>query len=107
VGHEVLETATADEALAVLRSIVSVDIVVTDVEMPGSMNGLELTAHLRAGAPSLPVIIVSGTQIPQDYAYASAFFPKPYDLDQIAARINALVPPNLNDPPLQKKANRP
>ena len=33
-GHEVLEAATADEALAVLKSIVTVDIVVTDVEMP-------------------------------------------------------------------------
>src|ERR1700744_6244143 len=90
-GHEVLEAATADEALAVLRSILSVDIVVTDVEMPGSMDGLELTAQLRAGLPSLPVIIVSGKQIPQDYAYASAFFRKPYALDQIAGRIKALV----------------
>ena len=61
-GHEVLEAATADEALAVLKSIVTVDIVVTDVEMPGSMSGLDLTTHLRESFPTLPVIVVSGNR---------------------------------------------
>ena len=40
-GHEILEAATADEALAILKSIVTVEIVVTDVEMPGSVSGLD------------------------------------------------------------------
>lgn len=105
-GYEALEAATADEALRVLKSIVSLDIVVTDVEMPGSLNGLELAARLRARLPSLPVIIVSGRLLPEDYTYVPAFFRKPYDLDQVAARIKALVPLNPNEPDVQKKADR-
>jgi CheY-like chemotaxis protein len=73
-GHEVYEAATADEALAILKSIVTVDIVVTDVQMPGSMSGLDLTTYIRESFPSLPVVVVSGNSIPKDYAHASAFF---------------------------------
>jgi CheY-like chemotaxis protein len=90
-GHEVLEAATADEALAVLRSVETVDIVVTDVNMPGSMSGLDLTTYLRESFPSLPVIVVSGDPIPDDYTHAAAFFRKPYEFDGVAARIKALL----------------
>ena len=90
-GHEVLEAATADEALAILASIVTVDIVVTDVQMPGSMNGLDLTTYIRESFPSLPVIVVSGNPIPKDYTGASAFFQKPYDFGRIAAHIGTLL----------------
>jgi CheY-like chemotaxis protein len=105
-GHEVLEAATADEALAVLKSIVTVDIVVTDVEMPGSMSGLDLTTHLRESFPTLPVIVVSGNPIPKDYTRASASFQKPYDFHTIAARIETLVATNPSVSAVEKKADR-
>ena len=105
-GHEVLEAATADEALAALKSILTVDIVVTDVEMPGSMNGLALTIHLRENFAWLPVIVVSGNPIPKDYTHASAFFRKPYEFDRVAARIKALLPTNQSVPAAKKKADR-
>ena len=104
-GHEILEAATADEALAILKSIVTVEIVVTDVEMPGSMSGLDLTTYLRESLPSLPVIIVSGDPIPKDYAHASAFFRKPYDLHRIAAHIETLMVANQSVPAAEKKAD--
>ena len=104
--HEVLEAATADEALAVLKSIVTVDIVVTDVEMPGSMSGLDLTTHLRESFPTLPVIVVSGNPIPKDYTRASASFQKPYDFHRIAARIETLVATNPSVSAVEKKADR-
>jgi two-component system, response regulator PdtaR len=105
-GHEVLEAATADEALAILKSIVTVDIVVTDVQMPGSMSGLDLTTYIRESFPALPVIVVSGNPIPKDYAHASAFFRKPYDFDRIAARIEALLVTSQSVPAAKKKADR-
>jgi CheY-like chemotaxis protein len=105
-GHEVLEAATADEALVILKSIVTVDIVVTDVQMPGSMSGLDLTTYIRESFPALPVIVVSGNPIPKDYAHASAFFRKPYDFDRIAARIEALLVKSQSVPPAKKKADR-
>jgi two-component system, response regulator PdtaR len=104
-GHEVMEAATADEALSVLKSIVTVEIVVTDVEMPGSMSGLDLTTYLRKSFPLLPVIVVSGNPIPKDYTNASAFFQKPYDFGGIAARIKALLV-NQGEPAAEKKADR-
>lgn len=104
-GHEVTEAATADEALSVLKSILTVDIVVTDVEMPGSMSGLDLTTYLRKSFPSLPVIVVSGNPIPRDYTNASAFFRKPYALDGVAEQIKALLI-NQSEPAAEKKADR-
>jgi two-component system, response regulator PdtaR len=105
-GHEVLEAATADEALAILASIVTVDIVVTDVQMPGSMSGLDLTTYVRESFPSLPVIVVSGNPIPKNYTQASAFFRKPYDFEGIAARIETLLVTNQSVPAAEKKADR-
>jgi CheY-like chemotaxis protein len=105
-GHEVTEAATADEARAVLQSIIAIDIVVTDVEMPGSMSGLDLTAYLRETYPSLPVIVVSGKSIPQDFNAASAFFQKPYDLGRITARIEALLIKSQSIPVENKKAEQ-
>jgi two-component system, response regulator PdtaR len=102
-GHEVLEAATADEALAILKSIVTVDIVVTDVQMPGSMNGLDLTTYIRESFPSLPVIVVSGNPIPKDYAHASASFRKPYDFHKITACIETLVVTNQSVPAAERK----
>ena len=45
--YMVLEAATADEALEVLKSSLTVDVVVTDVHMPGSMDGLTLANYIR------------------------------------------------------------
>jgi DNA-binding NtrC family response regulator len=92
--------------LAVLKSIVTIDIVVTDVQMPGSMSGLDLTTYIRESFPSLPVIVVSGDPIPKDYTMASAFFQKPYDFDRITARIESLSIASRSVPAAKKKADR-
>ena len=105
-GHDVTEAASADEAHAVLQSIIIIDIVVTDVEMPGSMSGLELTTYLRETYPLLPVIVVSGKPIPTNFKAASAFFQKPYNLDRITAHIEALLRESQSLPVENKKAER-
>ena len=58
-GHDVMEAASADEAAAILASAAVVDLVITDVQMPDSMDGLELARRIRADRPALPVIVVS------------------------------------------------
>jgi CheY-like chemotaxis protein len=93
-GHEVLEAASGDEAITVLGSVLEIDLVVTDIEMPGRLDGLGLARHVREMAPGLPVIVVSGRPVsPEIEAVSVAFFRKPYDLDRIAALIARLVPP--------------
>src|SRR5258708_5647926 len=59
-GFFVLEAANADEAVAVLASSTPIDIVLTDVNMPGSLDGVALGRYVRSTRPGLKVIVVSG-----------------------------------------------
>jgi len=91
-GYLVVEAANADEALAVLRSTVAVDLLLTDVRMPGTHDGLDLARLVRAAHPSVKVIIASG-QMPDSVASVATdgFFAKPYDVERLVARINGLL----------------
>ena len=91
-GYAVVEASSADEAVAVLLSDVVIALVVTDVRMPGSMDGVGLARLLRADYPSVWVLMMSSE--PQALEVREAvdgFFQKPYDLLQVRARIQALL----------------
>jgi CheY-like chemotaxis protein len=94
-GHDVVEAFSADEAAVVLASpMVEVEAVISDVQMPGSMNGLELARRIHEASPELPVIIVSGNMLDNEAREAGAalFLRKPYDLVRLSEHITALVP---------------
>jgi CheY-like chemotaxis protein len=59
-GFRVREAATADEAETVLQAGADIDLIVTDVEMPGRHDGLALAMFVRSHYPNTPVIVVSG-----------------------------------------------
>ncbi len=59
-GYEVLEAETGDAALAVLEADPSIRLLLTDIQLPGQLDGLRLVARARAGRPSLPVIYMTG-----------------------------------------------
>jgi CheY-like chemotaxis protein len=63
-GFKVFEAVTADEALTVLQARPDVQVVVTDIEMPGTMNDLELTRVVRKRWPGVGVVISSGRALP-------------------------------------------
>jgi two-component system, response regulator PdtaR len=65
-GHDVISTADADEAIAVLESRDDVRIVITDINMPGSMDGLKLAAAIRGRWPPINIIITTGAGRPSD-----------------------------------------
>jgi len=91
-GLAVREAANADEAETVLATGAPVDIVVTDIEMPGAHDGLALAKFVRAFHPRVPVIVVSGIPPPASIVgVADAFFGKPYDFDRIILRIRSLL----------------
>jgi CheY-like chemotaxis protein len=91
-GFPVVEAANADEALTILQSSAAVDLMITDIQMPGPMDGLALTALARAGRPGLKVVIVSGhAAAPPSAELSDAFFRKPYDLLQVLQRVNAIL----------------
>ena len=92
-GYDVVEAASADEAVSVLSSVIGVDLVVTDVETPGSIDGLELADHIRETSPALPVIAVSGAALSNrlPITTVAAYFPKPYDLARLSECIFSLL----------------
>jgi len=91
-GFNVIEASNADEAMTILDSAVSVDLVLTDIRMPGSMDGLALAAFVRQRWPELKVVVASGERPGQAaLAVADAFLPKPYDSAAILARLKTLM----------------
>ncbi len=59
-GFEVLEAENADEALDILKSKVAIDLMFTDVRMPGSMDGVALAGLVRNEWPGIHIILTSG-----------------------------------------------
>jgi len=93
VGHVALEAANADEALVVLKGRQDVDILFTDVNMAGSMDGIQLAKRVRAMRPNIGIIITSGlVQLdPMALPANAAFLPKPYMHDALISAIDSLM----------------
>lgn len=64
-GFEVIEATNADEAIVFLETRPDITVVFTDIEMPGSMNGLKLAFAVRDRWPPVAIIIASGRIRPQ------------------------------------------
>lgn len=78
-GFTVAEAVNADEAFQHCRTHQNLDLVFTDVQMPGSMDGIALVAQLRELNPFLPIILTSGA-LTEDEVAGIPFIRKPYDL---------------------------
>jgi CheY-like chemotaxis protein len=76
----VVEAQDADEAFELLRSRADVAAVLTDVNMPGSMNGFEFARLVRQGWPEVGVLVISGQADPgpSDLPSHAAFLRKPF-----------------------------
>jgi|HubBroStandDraft_6_1064221.scaffolds.fasta_scaffold509518_1 CheY-like chemotaxis protein len=90
-GMRVIEAGTADEALERLRAGNPVDFVFADIELPGSMNGLELARRVQADFPNLEFLMTSGRAPAHDAASRRPFIPKPYDVAEVIDRIRAAL----------------
>jgi CheY-like chemotaxis protein/two-component sensor histidine kinase len=91
LGFEVLEAASAEDALALVRDGASVDLLVTDHLMPG-MSGADLARELRPLRPGLPVLIVSGYAELEGLAPDLPRLVKPFRARELAERVAALLP---------------
>lgn len=79
-GFDVIEAANADHAIALLEINADVAVVVTDIQMPGSIDGLRLAAVVRDRWPPVAIIVTSGRVAPgdNDLPRGARFLPKPY-----------------------------
>ncbi len=95
LGYEVTRAASAAAALGALSNGRAVDLVFSDIMMPGGMNGIDLVRELRRRRGDLPVLLTSGYA---EAAKASAaaegvrVLPKPYRLDELAAALSTVFP---------------
>jgi CheY-like chemotaxis protein len=85
-GFEVLSAGTADEAIKILESRSDIRLVFTDVNMPGSMDGLRLAHAVRNRWPPVELIVTSGhSHIRRDeLPERGRFFAKPYDIHALS-----------------------
>jgi CheY-like chemotaxis protein/two-component sensor histidine kinase len=89
LGYQVIEAASAEEALGLIESGARIDLVVTDHLMPG-MTGTEFARTLRTGRPELPVLVVSGFAEVDGVASDLPRLTKPFRKDELAATLASL-----------------
>ena len=91
-GFEVVEAASGDEAAKLLGGAPAFDVLLTDVRMPGLLDGVDLAVQARLQAPSIPVLVVSGYAVQLMDRLTTlkppvVFITKPYSLKVIVAEL--------------------
>jgi CheY-like chemotaxis protein len=93
VGFHVFEAAHADEAIALLEEHPEIRLLFTDIDMPGTMDGLKLAAAVRKRWPPVKIIVTSGhrgvesAEMPE----GSLFFSKPYHHETVLTSMRELL----------------
>ena len=92
-GFTPIEAVNADEALAILESRLDIELLFTDIQMPGSMDGLRLAHAVRERWPSIKIILVSGKLTPTEAEKPvhSRFFGKPLEVKQMIAEMQEMI----------------
>ena len=92
-GFEVVEAGDADEAIKVLESRRDITVVFTDIQMPGSMDGLKLARAVRGRWPPIKIVTTSGQCVVEatDLPEGGRFLPKPYSPMQVSGLLRELT----------------
>ena len=104
-GYTVTSVPSAEDALVLGDALAAVDVLLTDVRLPG-MSGIDLAAGLRAAFPHLPVLVMSGhVGDPAQQAALSAgkyaFLPKPFSLPGLLLRLREVLDSRPSPPDLE------
>ena len=93
-GFEAIGTKNADEAIQILESRTDIRVVFTDVNMPGSMDGIKLAHAVRNRWPPIEIIVTSGltlANVQELLPERGIFFPKPYTPAQVVNALHKLA----------------
>jgi CheY-like chemotaxis protein len=92
-GFDVVEAASADEAMEILISRLDIAVVFTDIQMPGSMDGLKVAAEIRGRWPPIKIVTTSGMVDVRklDMPDGGRFLPKPYSCADIVGTLRDLT----------------
>ena len=93
-GLHAIAVASADDAVRLLEDGNTIELVFSDVRMPGTLDGFGLAGWVRANRPDVPVLLASGDlgklNAERDLSGAQ-IMPKPYDFDMVVRRIQAAL----------------
>jgi two-component system, response regulator PdtaR len=92
-GFDVVEAGNADEAIAILEARTDIHVVFTDIQMPGSMDGLKLAKFVRGRWPPIKIVATSGfvNVGKDDLPEGGRFLSKPYRPEQIVATLREVT----------------
>lgn len=92
-GFTSVEAVDADQAIAILEARSDVALMLTDIQMPGTMDGLELAHTVQRRWPLVKIILVSGQlKLPEiDIPLDSQFFRKPLDAAEMIAEMRTII----------------
>jgi CheY-like chemotaxis protein len=92
-GYTPVEALDAGEAMAILEARSDIALMCTDIQMPGSMDGLGLAHVVHKHWPSIKIIVVSGQVTPpcSDLPPCSRFFGKPLEAGQMIAEMRSMI----------------
>lgn len=95
-GFEVVEASTADDAMDYISSGERIDALLTDIRMPGTLDGLEFAGRVRDLRPMLLILVASGSvELESAASRVGRFIRKPYDPKQVAMLIAEMLGPAL------------
>jgi CheY-like chemotaxis protein len=95
-GFQVLDATNAVEALAMIEAgTVKIDLVFSDIRMPGHIDGFGLAKWIRENRPDLPIVLASAdrtkAEVATELCAQQKFFSKPYDAAEVAAHIREVI----------------
>jgi two-component system, response regulator PdtaR len=92
-GFEAVEASNADEAIAILEANLNIHVVFTDIQMPGSMDGLKLARFVKDRWPPIKIVATSGRlRISRDdLPKGGRFLPKPYTPHEVISTLRELT----------------
>jgi CheY-like chemotaxis protein len=92
-GYTVMTAARSDEALAILRGPTKVDALLTDIRLPGQIDGWDIAEQARLLRPDLPVVYASAySYVTPRQVPGSAILDKPYKPEDLLVALDSLLP---------------
>jgi DNA-binding NtrC family response regulator len=99
-GFDTIEYGTADDAWKAFDEGVNINLLITDVRMPGHMNGFQLTHSVHTKWPALPIIVMSGHETFETFKTLETvkmsdditFLPKPWTIGKLTDEVMKAIP---------------
>ena len=93
-GYTVIEATDVPDAISIFNSGAHVDVVFSDIQMPGELTGHSLAEWLGENHPNIPLLLTSASRTEADKVTPSdkrRFIAKPYELGEVDAQLEAIL----------------